>query len=653
MSIICCATASRLYAEETKSTFSFASRAKLIKTSAQINEIVDPKTMIRRLQRQLAEARRLGGVERIQELEAELTGLQTQVKEQEEEIKRLHINQSDDDFDDGDDDDESIPIDANLSSLPRSDDGLQLCAASSGQQSLDGSCADLSTQRHGETPKPSTERDSSEPVVSYVREVQNLNGQLDKLESEQEARLQELRAELEITNNELQNEAAARETLQVAFDSLQRETVLMQKSMTDCNSALEHERGEAKRLGDAEKELKATNRSLVEHNLELVETTNRLEAELQSRGEDYNKETQTLRIDMDILQQKLLETELQSRVDKTEIESLRKEKSALEKELVEAQGTARAVDISLEKRLDNEIARNDKLMFAVKEIEASKTQIANEKALVEATVATLEHKLQSSNKMAQTLKQQFDQAKRVFSNTEVTLKRGTEGYQVEIKNLRQQLDVSKQEIAALNEKLSAYPEKKVETAAAPHWTIVVNKKKQTENPNPANDTADISLVTRDENVSQANTTILNNFYATQTRLEESPSSTQQFICWHDRSTGDSLRWTALFVCPLSAEVFLAAPYTLQTIPAPGKEPTYKDDLFWFPNKNMAKCGAAGRALDCFAYRQSGLCVKRFGCATPYNVPMEFENVRRMLGSKEQEILDLLLRTAMESQNNFR
>eukprot|EP00536_Pseudo-nitzschia_multiseries_P008863 jgi/Psemu1/297078/fgenesh1_pm.234_\ len=58
MAVICCATPSELYLEETRSTLQFASRAKLVKTNAQVNEVLDERSMIRRLQKELAEAKR-------------------------------------------------------------------------------------------------------------------------------------------------------------------------------------------------------------------------------------------------------------------------------------------------------------------------------------------------------------------------------------------------------------------------------------------------------------------------------------------------------------------------------------------------------------------------------------------------------------------
>jgi len=57
MAIICCTTPSDLYKEETRSILQFASRAKLIKTKSQINEVLDDTPLIKKLQRKLASAK--------------------------------------------------------------------------------------------------------------------------------------------------------------------------------------------------------------------------------------------------------------------------------------------------------------------------------------------------------------------------------------------------------------------------------------------------------------------------------------------------------------------------------------------------------------------------------------------------------------------
>jgi hypothetical protein len=61
IAVICCVTPSELYLEETRSTLQFASRAKIVKTRAQVNKVSDDRSLIRQLRRELAEARRHQG----------------------------------------------------------------------------------------------------------------------------------------------------------------------------------------------------------------------------------------------------------------------------------------------------------------------------------------------------------------------------------------------------------------------------------------------------------------------------------------------------------------------------------------------------------------------------------------------------------------
>lgn len=63
MAVICCATPSELYLEETRSTLQFATRAKLVKTRAKVNEVLDDRALIKKLQRELNEAKKLAGGE--------------------------------------------------------------------------------------------------------------------------------------------------------------------------------------------------------------------------------------------------------------------------------------------------------------------------------------------------------------------------------------------------------------------------------------------------------------------------------------------------------------------------------------------------------------------------------------------------------------
>ena len=108
IAIVCCATPSAKYLEETRSTLQFASRAKLVKTSAKVNELHDDKTIIRRLKQELAEARKAvvtsnpnsvnavatvavvgGDPEEIKELQAKVQSLDVEATEAKHKLERL------------------------------------------------------------------------------------------------------------------------------------------------------------------------------------------------------------------------------------------------------------------------------------------------------------------------------------------------------------------------------------------------------------------------------------------------------------------------------------------------------------------------------------------------------------------------------------
>jgi hypothetical protein len=61
MAVICCATPSELYLEETRSTLQFAARAKMVKTRAKVNEVLDDRAVIKKLQAELNEVKKLAG----------------------------------------------------------------------------------------------------------------------------------------------------------------------------------------------------------------------------------------------------------------------------------------------------------------------------------------------------------------------------------------------------------------------------------------------------------------------------------------------------------------------------------------------------------------------------------------------------------------
>ena len=93
MAIICCATPSGLYLEETRSTLQFASRAKLVKTRAQINEVLDDRSLIKKLQRELSIAKRTSGgsqaLSQFNVLETEAENAKKKAQKLEKNLRRL------------------------------------------------------------------------------------------------------------------------------------------------------------------------------------------------------------------------------------------------------------------------------------------------------------------------------------------------------------------------------------------------------------------------------------------------------------------------------------------------------------------------------------------------------------------------------------
>jgi centromeric protein E len=101
MSVVCCITPAEKYLEETRSTLQFASRAKLVKTNATVNEVIDESVQLRRLKKELEMLKeRQGNMvlndEEYAKMEAEkdaltkqLISLQEEKDKQREQIDRL------------------------------------------------------------------------------------------------------------------------------------------------------------------------------------------------------------------------------------------------------------------------------------------------------------------------------------------------------------------------------------------------------------------------------------------------------------------------------------------------------------------------------------------------------------------------------------
>ena len=56
-----------------------------------------------------------------------------------------------------------------------------------------------------------------------------------------------------------------------------------------------------------------------------------------------------------------------------------------------------------------------------------------------------------------------------------------------------------------------------------------------------------------------------------------------------------LKWTSVFVCPMTGELFLSGNYH-------GSTGTCSDESLWFSKKTHAEHGAAARAYDCLLFR---------------------------------------------------
>ena len=92
MAVVCCATPSELYLEETRSTLMFASRAKLVKTHATVNEVLDDRSLIKKLQRELAEARLRssgGNHDHVLALQAQAAQSGSAARDAEEKLRKL------------------------------------------------------------------------------------------------------------------------------------------------------------------------------------------------------------------------------------------------------------------------------------------------------------------------------------------------------------------------------------------------------------------------------------------------------------------------------------------------------------------------------------------------------------------------------------
>lgn len=85
-------------------------------------------------------------------------------------------------------------------------------------------------------------------------------------------------------------------------------------------------------------------------------------------------------------------------------------------------------------------------------------------------------------------------------------------------------------------------------------------------------------------------------------------SGDHFHTFHDGGPAHLLRWTCIFVCPISGELFLAVPYhsggssVVDTYPSETNNYQPLWCKYWFTKKLHAEHGAAASAHDCLVYR---------------------------------------------------
>lgn len=74
-------------------------------------------------------------------------------------------------------------------------------------------------------------------------------------------------------------------------------------------------------------------------------------------------------------------------------------------------------------------------------------------------------------------------------------------------------------------------------------------------------------------------------------------SADNYHTWHDSGQAHMLKWTSVFVCPITGELFPSGKYAGSTASVNPPPP-----CLWFVKKTQAEHGAAARAYDCLAYR---------------------------------------------------
>jgi hypothetical protein len=95
-------------------------------------------------------------------------------------------------------------------------------------------------------------------------------------------------------------------------------------------------------------------------------------------------------------------------------------------------------------------------------------------------------------------------------------------------------------------------------------------------------------------------------------------SNANFHTWHNAVDAHLLKWTGVFICPCTGELFLSGRYpgaAAELVPVAAEEEETSDNanndgndssgttLCWYSKKMHAEHAAAARTLDCWAFRQ--------------------------------------------------
>lgn len=104
-----------------------------------------------------------------------------------------------------------------------------------------------------------------------------------------------------------------------------------------------------------------------------------------------------------------------------------------------------------------------------------------------------------------------------------------------------------------------------------------------------------------------------------------------YVTWDNGKSGQELRFSSAFLCPVTHEIFLAGRY-LET---PCEQ---CNGLTWYTRKNMAEHAAAARAIDCWHKREGKHHKKRLSPDSPYHPGDVPALPMRHLSETTQEII---------------